>query len=376
MAASLFFVQTCILLGTRPEAIKLAPVISEFRRRGLPFRLVDSGQHPDLLPSHLAEFGLACDRQLPPPPRDHSLGSLAAHLLRTVTDHLEGEERPGLLVVQGDTATALAGALAAHIGRIPLAHVEAGLRSGRLDAPFPEEANRRVIDLLADWCFAPTGLAAERLRSEGVAAGRIEVTGNTVVDALEAMRHRFSPPERILPDRPLVVVTAHRRESFGEPLVRLCQAVRRLTGDDPATGPLEVVWSLHPNPEVRRVVEREMRGIAGVRLLPPFPYLAFLSLLASAELVLSDSGGIQEEAPSLGVPVLVLRDVTERPEGIDSGWLELVGTDPDRIVTAANRRLAAGSPVLRGAGNPFGDGRAAERIVDRLVRDLGLSTGA
>lgn len=362
--------QTCILLGTRPEAIKLAPVISEFRRRGLPFRLVDSGQHPDLLPPHLAEFGLTSDRQLSPPSRDRSLGSMAAHLVRTVTDHLE-EERPGLLVVQGDTATALAGALAAHLGRIPLAHVEAGLRSGHLDAPFPEEANRRMADLLADWCFAPTTLAAERLRSEGVAAGKIEVTGNTVVDALEAMRPRFSPPERARPDRPLVVVTTHRRESFGEPLVRLCRAVRTLADD--ATIPIEIVWPLHPNPEVRRVVEREMAGAGGVRLLPPRTYLEFLSLVAAAALVLSDSGGIQEEAPSLGVPVLVLRDVTERPEGIAAGWLELVGTDPDRIVTAARRRLAAGGAAPRGAANPYGDGRAAGRIVDRLARDLGLS---
>ncbi len=280
-------------------------------------------------------------------------------------ERLLAGRRPAWTVVQGDTTTAFAAAWASFHAGVPVAHVEAGLRSGRMDAPFPEEFNRRALAVAASLHFAPTPRAAANLRSEGVDPESVLVVGNTVVDAVLSIRGAI-PPER--GDGPaLVVLTLHRRESFGEPLRRLLGAVRTLVEE--RAGRLRVVYTVHPNPEVDGPAREILAGVAGVELVPPLDYPRFLDLFASARFVLTDSGGVQEEAPSLGVPVLVLRDVTERPELLESGWGRLVGTDPERLL-AESRRLLDDDAELRSmtsGPNPFGDGRAAARIAAALA---------
>ena len=364
--------RVAVVFGTRPEAIKLAPVVWALRKRSHAFRveLLKSGQHRELLEPMLGQLDLAPDVDLSSMAPGEPLAEIAARCLSGIARVL-AERRPELVLVQGDTTTALAAALAAFYAGIPVGHVEAGLRSGSLEEPFPEELNRRVIDSLARWLFAPTRRAAERLEQEGIAGERVFVTGNTVVDALEGVRRRL---DRILArdgagstnERPLVLVTCHRRESFGLRLEQICRAVVRLAASHPGH---RFVWPLHKNPNV----EASVRALAGkepnLELSPPLDYERFLLLLSRAELVLTDSGGVQEEAPSFGVPALVLRERLDRPESVELGWAVACGVSEQRIVEEATRLLATPRPA-QNPENPYGDGRAGERIAEILEREL------
>ncbi|HEX9243924.1 MAG TPA: UDP-N-acetylglucosamine 2-epimerase (non-hydrolyzing) [Anaeromyxobacter sp.] len=361
-----------VVVGTRPEAIKLAPVVTELRRRGEQTLLVSTGQHREMLAQSLAVFGLVPDAELAVMTPGQGLAELTARTVEGMTSVLVAP-RPRWVVVQGDTTTAFAAALAASYAKIPVAHVEAGLRSGARYSPFPEEMNRRLIDQLSEKLFAPTPQARALLTREGFAPASIEVTGNTVVDALLAARERVRVEPVAIPSlgaalagRRMVLVTAHRRESFGDGLASICHALRAIVEADPT---VVVVYPVHLNPNVDGPVRRILAGAPRVVLLPPVSYLQFVHLLDRAHLVLTDSGGVQEEAPTFRKPLLVMRDVTERPEGIAAGVARLVGTRTETIFAATMRLL--GDPelyaVMASGSNPYGDGFASRRIVDSLV---------
>ena len=355
-------VRILALAGTRPEAIKLAPVLLRLRREPERFevRLCVTAQHRELLDQALSLFQIAPDVDLDLMEPDQGLNDLASRAFAAL-DPVLASESPDWLLVQGDTTTAMIGSLAAFHRRIRVGHVEAGLRTGDFDRPFPEELNRRVVDLAATAAFAPTARAAEALRREGVAPERIHLTGNTVVDALQAIAAR----EGDVAEEDLVLVTAHRRESFGEPLARVVRAVATLARAFPRTRFIHVA---HPNPRVLEAV-RSNASLANVRVSDPLDYASLVRLLRRCSLVLTDSGGIQEEAPTFGKPVLVLREKTERPEGLEAGFARLVGTSEEKIVREASRLLS--DPMERRAmaarTNPYGDGRASERIADALA---------
>lgn len=369
-----------IVVGTRPEAIKMAPVVAALRARGGEVRteLVLTGQHRELVHGVLERFGLeaALDLGIMRPDQDlyDVIGASLAGLRTAVR-----ERRPRALLVQGDTATVFAGALVGFFERVWVGHVEAGLRSGDLAAPWPEEGFRRLTDVLSGGYFAPTPHAARHLEREGVPVARIHVTGNPVVDALRRMAdpdHVFRDPvlarawsAASAPDRRLVLLTAHRRESFGAPLGAVFGAVRALVEEDPS---IELVYPVHPNPNVRGPAHERLGGHDRIHLTEPVDYPDLLAALERSALVLTDSGGIQEEAPVFGTPTLVLREVTERPEGIDAGVAELVGTDPRLLLERARAHLARPRPAPRDQ-TPYGDGRAAERIADLTIHEL---TGA
>lgn len=363
--------KVAFVLGTRPEAVKLGPVVEELRRAGkVDIKVVFTGQHRDLARPFLRLFGMEPDFDLDVMVEEQTLAELTERLMGRL-DRLLSELRPDLVVVQGDTTTVLCGALAAFYRRIPVAHVEAGLRSGDIYNPFPEEVNRRLTDHVSTLHFAPTPRARGNLLEEGINPSSVFVTGNTVVDALERIRAVLSPPEQAGPGRRKILLTAHRRENWGEPMRRIFSAVRRIAEE---FEDVEVVYPVHPNPAVRRAAFEVLGGAPRVRLLEPLPYDAFLRELASSHLVLTDSGGVQEEAPSFGKPVLVLREVTERPELMEVGGGLLVGTDPDRIYEEASKLLRDETAYRRMAScpNPFGDGRAARRVCAHILRFLGL----
>jgi UDP-N-acetylglucosamine 2-epimerase (non-hydrolysing) len=364
-----------VVVGTRPEVIKMAPVVRELQRWPTRFEtvLVSTAQHRELLAQALDAFDLRPAVDLELMSVNQGLGDFAARCLTAITATLH-QVRPHAVLVQGDTTTVTATALAATYQQIRVGHVEAGLRSHDRDNPFPEELNRRVASTLADLHFAPTGLARENLLHEGVKAADIVVTGNTIVDALRSIRvdGRYeSAALNAVPTagRRLLLLTVHRRENHGPRLASVCLAARRLVERFPD---IELVVPLHLNPNVRAMVEAELGAVARVHLVEPASYADLLRLLDRAFLVLTDSGGIQEEAPSFHTPVLILRDVTERPEVVDVGAGMLVGTEPDRIVTAASRLLRdpAAYSRMSAAENPFGDGHAAQRIVAALSRRL------
>jgi len=362
------------VLGTRPEAIKLAPVIHEIDRHpNLISRVCVTGQHREMLDPLLKLFSIHPDHDLDIMQPGQNLPDLTARLLLSLTDVLE-REQPAFVLVQGDTTTAMVGALAAFYAKISVGHVEAGLRTGDKYAPFPEEMNRRLISQLADVHFAPTERARDNLLKEGINPEAIYVTGNTVVDALTMVLERTKGQDHFNhllceSSRKLVLVTAHRRESFGQPLENICLALREIAQRQED---VQIIYPVHLNPNVRATVETILRGVPRVHLVEPLDYVTFVHLMSRAHVILTDSGGIQEEAPSLGKPVLVMRESTERPEAIEAGMAKLVGTDPQRIVTEVLRLLndpgASSSLVLR--QNPFGDGHAAERIVAILCKIL------
>lgn len=367
------------VFGTRPEAVKLCPLILRMRERDeFEARVCVTAQHREMLDAMLGRFGVEADHDLDVMAPDQPLNVLTARVLERL-DPVLGAERPDFVLVQGDTTTTMAGALAAFHRRIPVGHVEAGLRTGDVTQPFPEEMNRVLAGRLATLHFAPTPRAADNLVREGVERERILVTGNTGIDALLYVRERLESGEwqgfdGAVPaaDKKLILMTAHRRESFGEGFVRICEAVRRLAG----RGDVEIVYPVHPNPNVREVVERMLRGVEGVRLIEPLEYVPFVDLMRRADILLTDSGGVQEEGPSFGKPVLVMRDKTERQEALEAGAAILVGTDPDRIVRTAGRLLdssEARAPFTR-VRNPFGDGRASDRITSAILSFLGSST--
>lgn len=370
-----------VVFGTRPEAIKLGPVVEALCRRGIPTRTCVTAQHRELLDRALGP-DLAPDYDLNLMRPGRSLAALAGHMV-TALDGVMTAERPERVIVQGDTATALAGAQAAYFRSIPVAHVEAGLRTGDLGSPHPEEGNRRMIGTIADMHFAPTAGAAQALRREGIAADRIHLTGNTVVDALHATRARLQADPALAGSaravlercgrRRLILVTCHRRESFAAG-PEIAAAIRAIA----ARPDVLIALPLHPNPAIRCPLERALRSADNVVLLEPLNFAPFVSLLASAHFVLTDSGGVQEEAPVLGTPVLVMRDATERPEGIAAGTARLVGTRAQRIVSEACLLLdnpAARARMAR-AHSPYGDGRAAERIADVIAHADGYAAAA
>ncbi len=363
-----------VVMGTRPEAIKMAPVVHALRRHPERFEtlVVATAQHRQMLDQVMAIFRIVPDVDLDLMQPDQSLSELAARVLKTMDATLR-DLQPDLLLVQGDTTTVLATALAAfHLG-VPVGHVEAGLRSHDLRNPFPEEMNRRLTSVLTAIHLAPTPLAAEELQQERIDPARIVVTGNTVVDALhELLREPFAIDATPLAGLPLdrgrlLVVTSHRRESWGRDLENTCLALRDLVE---RFADLQVVYPVHLNPNVRRTVI-ELLGEAGrIHLTEPLDYFTFVNLMRRCDLILTDSGGVQEEAPTLGKPLLVLRKLTERPEAFHAGLSKVVGNSRETIVAEAGRLLEDPDAYRRmvSAANPFGDGHAAERIVLALTR--------
>jgi UDP-N-acetylglucosamine 2-epimerase (non-hydrolysing) len=356
------------VLGTRPEAIKLAPIALAARRLGNPFAvsIVATGQHRDLATAALEAFGLSADVDLGVMTPHQRPTDVIARVLTALPPLLESR-RPDVVLVQGDTATTVAAALAAYHSKIPVGHVEAGLRTGDRYSPFPEEMNRRLATRLASYHFAPTVLAAERLLLEGVDPDSVIVTGNTVIDALCRLRSTATPPGQLgVPDgQRMILLTVHRRENHGARLREVCAAARDIVR---ARGDVVIVCPVHPNPDVQRRVHEELAAVERIQLVPPVEYPELLWLLDRSVLVLTDSGGLQEEAPAYHKPVLVLRDSTERPEGIEAGVARLVGTARERITGETLRLLDDAQEYRRMSSrdNPFGDGRAAERILGFL----------
>jgi UDP-N-acetylglucosamine 2-epimerase len=363
------------IVGTRPEAIKLAPITLEFARRSDQIQHVvcSTAQHRQMLDQVHKWFGIRPDIDLNLMAPNQKLADFAAKALIEVTRVIE-EVKPDVVLVQGDTTTAMMASLAAVMQKVEVGHVEAGLRTDNLYNPFPEELNRRVTGSVARYHFAPTERSAAALRRENVPADWIYVTGNTVIDALRMTLERDVTLE--LPfletGRRIILVTAHRRESFGAPFESLCRALRLIADRNPD---VELVYPVHLNPNVREPVERILAGHSRIHLLEPLSYEKFVHLMAKADLLLTDSGGVQEEAPYLGKPVLVMRDNTERPEAIEAGTAKLVGTDESRIVEETEILLRDDQAyrAMARAGSPFGDGHAARRIADILLTDTGAN---
>jgi UDP-N-acetylglucosamine 2-epimerase (non-hydrolysing) len=363
------------VFGTRPEAIKLFPLVHVLEADArFDSRVCVSAQHRAMLDQVLAIAGIAPDHDLDLMQPAQSLDALTAALL-TGLGRVMDEERPEWVVVQGDTATAMAAAIAAYYRKIPVAHVEAGLRSGNIHHPWPEEVNRKIIGTIAALHCAPTETAAEALRRENVDPATIHVTGNTVIDALHWITARIAREpglaaglaelEQRFAGKRIIGITSHRRENFGPGMEAIAGAIRRLA----ARPDVAMIFPVHLNPNVRSVMSERLAGLANVALIEPLDYPHFARLLDISTLMLTDSGGVQEEAPALGKPVLVMRETTERPEGIAAGTAKLVGTDADRIVAEAERLLddEAAYAAMARAHNPFGDGRSAGRIAELLA---------
>jgi UDP-N-acetylglucosamine 2-epimerase (non-hydrolysing) len=372
------------VFGTRPEAIKIAPVLRAMRKQSDRFNSIacTTGQHRDMLYQVLESFEISVHHDLNVMMENQRLSELTARVITKVEEVLT-QVRPDLLLVQGDTTTALAAALAAFYNRIPAAHIESGLRTGDMHRPFPEEANRILTDRLSSYCFAPTELNRSNLIREGIPPDRIYVTGNTVVDALLLMadKVRTVGPERwsehwgtaneaiLDSNRSLVLVTAHRRESFGDGLQAIYEAIRDLAHGHPDW---EFVYPVHLNPNVQNPAVRVLSGVRNIHLLKPLAYEPFVYLMTRARLILTDSGGIQEEACSLGKPVIVMREKTERQEAVESGTVTLAGTDKGRIEELVVRFMEDSSlpDQFNRRPNPYGDGDSARRILDILWHEF------
>lgn len=369
-------IKVLTIFGTRPEVIKMAPVIHHLSRQPDRFCHVtcSTGQHREMLHQALCHFDIRVDYDLNLMTPSQTLSSLTARLFDAI-DRIVDESRPDWVLVQGDTTTAMVASLVAFYRSIRLGHIEAGLRTGNKRQPFPEEINRRIVDMVTDVYFAPTCRSRDALLREGVRNDAIHVVGNTVVDALLEIAQRSydwdSGPLAVLPkNRRIVLVTAHRRESFGGPFRELCLAIQELAAKY-TNDSVHFVYPVHLNPNVQSSVFEILSGHENVSLLPPLDYLTMVHLMKRATLVLTDSGGIQEEAPSFSVPVLVMRNTTERPEGVEAGVIKLVGTDRRKIVYEASRLLedTVAYRAMACRSNPYGDGHAAERIVAVLGRD-------
>ena len=365
-----------VVFGTRPEAIKMMPVVHALRARpGLDVRVCVTAQHREMLDQVLEIARIFPDVDLDVMTPNQSLDALLARLVTGLGDTFD-RETPDRILVHGDTLTTMAATLAAYFRKIPVGHVEAGLRSGDIYHPWPEEVNRKVAGAVADLHFAPTETAAAALRAENVPMERIHVTGNTVIDALLATRARIEeepslaagldPLAARFAGKRIVAVTSHRRENFGDGMQAIAEAIAGIAARDDVA----VIFPVHPNPHVRNVMEPILGKSSNVALVDPLDYPHFVRLLGLSDLVLTDSGGVQEEAPSFGKPVLVMRETTERPEGIAAGTARLVGTDKNRIISEIFSLLdnEAAYNVMARAHNPFGDGKAADRIAEIVAR--------
>lgn len=375
-----------LIFGTRPEAIKMAPVVQALSKHSdlLQTKVCVTAQHRQMLDAALNLFQIVPDFDLAVMEPNQGLSDLTARCLKGVSGILQ-QERPDIVLVQGDTTTTFVAGLAAYYEKIAVGHVEAGLRTNNKFHPFPEEINRRLTTQISDLHFAPTAAARRNLLAEGVEDSRIFVTGNTVIDALLGVVEKQSAPETtarwtsffethgvaITPKRRFVLVTGHRRESFGEGFENICQAIRDISLANPD---VDIIYPVHLNPNVQEPVNRILQGLSNVYLIPPIEYEPFVFLMSRASLILTDSGGVQEEAPTFETPVLVMRETTERPEGVDSGVVRLVGTQRTKIAGDANEILKVPDCwSLKGKQNPYGDGRASDRIVDALLRHFALS---
>jgi len=370
-----------VIFGTRPEAIKMAPVILALKNRtDVICRVCVTAQHRQMLDQVLEIFGIVPDVDLDLMCPNQSLGGLTSRAIDALDRYL-ADDKPDIVLVQGDTTTVLCAALAAFYHKIPVGHVEAGLRTGNLDSPWPEEANRVLTSRLARWHFAPTETNRQNLLREHVPESQIYVTGNTVIDALFIAldKIKVAPPEipglpenslDYLGDRKMVLVTGHRRENFGIGFENICQAIAELAHKFPE---IDFIYPVHLNPNVRKPVEDILRtsGVENIRLIEPLSYLPFVALMNRSHIILTDSGGVQEEAPSLGKPVLVMRDTTERPEAVEAGTVKVVGTDVKKIVSEASRLICCEDDYsqMTRKHNPYGDGTSAQRIVDVLDDD-------
>ena len=368
--------RVAVLMGTRPEAVKMAPVAAALRAaEDFEPIVINAGQHREMIQQVIDLFGITVDDSLDVMQANQTLAGLSARLIERIDAALE-KWQPDVVLAQGDTTTVLCAALAAFYRGVPVGHVEAGLRTGNLRSPFPEEANRRLVSRIADLHFAPTAAARDALLAEGVAPERAVLTGNTVIDALtmELQRQQQPPVQAELQaelvdlvgggfgQQPLVLITGHRRENLGRGFEEICTALETL-----ARRFADHLWvyPVHLNPRVKTVVHERLGDLANVRLIAPLPYSQFIALAAASRLILTDSGGVQEEAPTLGKPVLVMRDTTERPEGVAAGAVRLVGAEAGAIVAAASELLtdAAAYQRMTGIANPYGDGLATQRIL-------------
>lgn len=371
--------RVAVFIGTRPEAIKMAPVVAALKADAqLEPVVVNAGQHREMIQQVIDLFGIQIDADLDVMVKDQTLAGLTSRLVSRIDEAL-AELSPDFVLVQGDTTTVLCAALASFYRKIPIGHVEAGLRTGNLHSPFPEEANRRLVSPLADLHFAPTETSRDALLAERTPAERITVTGNTVIDALlmeVARQEQLEIASQLqaelavlvgdqLEGKEMVLITGHRRENIGEGFLQICDAIRQLAELRPNA---LFVYPVHLNPRVKDVVHEKLGSLANVRLVAPQPYTQFVALARASRLILTDSGGVQEEAPSLGKPVLVMRDTTERPEGVAAGAVKLVGPNAQRIVQEAMALLTnpQAYDAMAQTANPYGDGSAAERIVERV----------
>lgn len=370
-----------LCFGTRPEAIKLAPLVKELSRRSsFDTRVCVTAQHREMLDQVLELFEIVPDRDLNLMNPNQTLEKLTGAVVQSMAEVLR-EEKPDFVVVQGDTTTTFAASLAAFYQRIEVVHVEAGLRTHDKYAPFPEEMNRKMTSCLADWHFPPTRRAREALLAENFPEERVFVVGNTVIDALievvRKARQRDAEIRSQLPmlhgDRKLLLITGHRRENFGDGFQKICEAIRRLAQANPG---IRIVYPVHLNPNVQKPVNSILTGLDNVYLIAPQDYLRFVWMLDKSTIVLTDSGGVQEEAPSLGKPVLVMREVTERPEAVEAGVAKLVGTDPELIVSSVQALLddPAEYDKMSRAQNPYGDGTSSAQIADILETEFDLNT--
>jgi UDP-N-acetylglucosamine 2-epimerase (non-hydrolysing) len=368
-----------VIFGTRPDTIKLAPVILELQRASTEFQVVTiaTAQHRQMLDQVLSVFKIAPDFDLNLMQPKQTLAEITKNVIEAL-DRILLETAPGMVLVQGDTTTTFAGALAAFYRRIPVGHVEAGLRTHDKANPFPEEINRRLTSSIADLHFAPTATSRKALLRENIPAGSVFVTGNTVIDALRiAVRREYQFSVSVLNEivarrRKILLITMHRRENWGQPMEAAARAVRKIAE---LHGEMDVLFPVHLNPVVRDAVVPVLHGLPNVFLVPPLDYLDFVNIMARSTLIITDSGGVQEEGPSLGKPILVLREVTERPEAVTYGTVKLVGLNEGRIVSAASKLLGdrRAYAAMASATNPYGDGRAARRTVQIIRHYFGLS---
>jgi UDP-N-acetylglucosamine 2-epimerase (non-hydrolysing) len=366
-------IKILVVFGTRPETIKVAPIIKEFKKYPDEFicRTCVTGQHREMVDSLMGVFDIRADFDLDIMRNNQSLEYITTSVINKVSDIIK-TDRPDYLMVQGDTTTAMAAGLAAFYNRTKIAHVEAGLRTFNKYEPYPEEINRKIIDGFSDLCFAHTDQAKNNLLKEGIAENRISVTGNTVIDALLDIAHRDFPAKGTIlekiPDgyEKVILITAHRRESFGDPINNICKAIRTIARQREDTF---FVYPVHLNPNIQKPVLSHLGEVKNILLARPLDYVEFVQLMKRSHFIMSDSGGVQEESPSLDKPVLVLRDVTERPEALETGAIELVGTDTDRIVRHFNRLMDDKEHYrkMAQAKNPYGDGRASQRIAQTIM---------